>query len=407
MPNLTLEQKLVKPALDAKPVPDHELVVFRNLGGGGLRFRTLLGPEDKLGLVDKIRLGSNVTVYAVNRDKNLRHKTSVAGLKSADHVGPFTLDFTLAFRIADSQILVEKLESDPLERLTREVREVLGRVASRMDWAAIQASVDDFEKQLLSTIVMDESGRRVESLALLQRFATELGIELMGIQVSRQLPAEVGKATRVLLQQREQRIIDAAMQETALRNEQFQAQREEFQAWQANTLGNIQRLGVISTSATNNLAKVLEQIADKVDTAPALRSVMNELIAMRDEIAMISSVGGGNGKGGAKEIKTFGVAPEPGLLGAAPTAGLARLLARLAALPLEVADRDRLNASLFHLAGEFSNQNESHPGAIDECFRSLGDQMPRLVQAVQTADQRDLLICLQDPDWLRAELKQG
>ncbi len=373
----------------------------------GLRFHALLEPEDKLGFVDKIRLGSSVTVYAVNRDQNLRHKMSVAGLKSADHVGPFTLDFTLAFRIADSQILVEKLESDPLERLTREVREVLGRVASRMDWAGIQASVDDFENQLLSTTVMDESGRRVGSLACLQRFAAELGIDLKGIQVSRQLPAEVGKATRVLLQQREQRIIDAAMQETALRNEQFQAQREEFQAWQANALGNIQRLGTISASATNNLAKVLEQIADKVDTAPALRSVMNELIAMRDKIAMISSVGGGNGKGGEQGVKTFGAVPAPGLLGAAPTAGLAGLLARLAALPLEVADRDRLHASLFHLAGELSSQNESHPGAIDECFRSLGDQMPRLVQAVQTADQRDLLIRLQDPDWLRAELKRG
>src|SRR5215210_5965280 len=135
MPNLTLEQRLVKSALDANPVPDHDLVVFRKLGGGGLRFHSLLGPDDKLSLVDKLSLGSSVTVYAVTRDQNLRHKAAVPGLKSADHVGPFTLDLTLALRITDPRILVEKLESDPLGRLEKEVREVLGRIASRMAWS--------------------------------------------------------------------------------------------------------------------------------------------------------------------------------------------------------------------------------------------------------------------------------
>jgi hypothetical protein len=58
MPNLTTEQRFVKPALDANPVPDHDLVVFRRLGGGGLRFHSLLGPDDKLSLVDKLSLGA-------------------------------------------------------------------------------------------------------------------------------------------------------------------------------------------------------------------------------------------------------------------------------------------------------------------------------------------------------------
>jgi hypothetical protein len=405
MPNITLEQKLVKPALDANPVPDHNLIVFRRVGGGGLRFHSLLGPDDKLGLVDKVRLGSSVAVYAVTRDQNLRHKMNIPALKSADHVGPFALNLTLAFRITDPQVLVEKLESDPLGRLEREAREVLGRVASRMDWSEIQASAYNFEDHLLSTAIQDESGRRVPSLALLQQFAEELGLELKSIQVSRQLPAEVGEAARVLLREREQRMIDEELQKTALKNEQLQAQREEFQAWKANTLGNIQRLGAISTSATNNLAKVLEQIADKVDTAPALRTVMNELISMRDEIAMISAVGGGaTANVASREMKTLGASYGPVFLGATPAAGLTGLLDRLATLPLDPADRNRLHACLFHLAGELARQGEADPAAINAHFRNLADQVPLLVQAVQTADQRDLLIRLQDPDWLRAEL---
>lgn len=405
MPNLTTEQKLVKPALDANPVPDHDLVVFRKVGGGGLRFHSLLGPDDKLSLIDKLSLGSSVTVYAVTRDQNLRHKMSVPGLKSADHVGPFTLELTLALRIEDPQVVVEKLESDPLGRLEREAREVLGRVASRMDWSEIQAPACDFEDQLLSSTVMDESGRRVASLAFLQGFAAELGLELKGVQVSRQLPSEVGEAARFLLREREQRIIEEERQKGAMQIEQLQAQREEFQAWKTNALGNIQRLGAISASATENLSKVLEQIADKVDTAPGLRTVMSELIAMRDEIAMISAVGGGaNGNGGAREMKTLGASSGPALLGAAPAAGLSGLLAQLGALPLEPADRNRLQACLLRLAGEVSLQSEADPAAIEKCFRSLADQMPRLVQAIQTPDQRDLLIRLQDPDWLRTEL---
>lgn len=289
MPNLTTEKELVKPALDTHPIPDHDLVIFRKVGGG-LRFHSLLGPYDRLSLIDKLFLGSSVTVYAVTRDQNLRHKMSVAGLKSADLVGPFTLEFTLTLRIVDPRLAVEKLESDPLGRLEREVREMLGFVASRMEWSEVQAPACDFEDRLLSSTVRDESGRRVPSLAFLQGFARELGLELKGIQVSRQLPAEVGDAARVLWRERELRIIDEERQKTALHSEQLHARREEFQAWKANALGNLERLGAISTSATNNLSKVLEQIADKVDTAAALRSVMNELIAMRDEIAMISSV---------------------------------------------------------------------------------------------------------------------
>lgn len=406
MPNLTLEQKLVKPALDANSVPDHDLVIFRRVGGGGLRFHSLLGPDDKLGLVDKVRLGSSVAVYAVTRDQNLRHKMSIPGLKSADHVGPFALNLTLAFRIANPQVLVEKLESDPLGRLEWEAREVLGRVASRMDWSEIQASAYNFEDHLLSTAIQDESGRRVPSLAFLQQFAEKLGLELKGIQASRQLPAEVGEAARVLLREREQRMIDEELQKTALKNEQLQAQREEFQAWKANTLGNIQRLGAISTSATNNLAKVLEQIADKVDTAPALRTVMSELISMRDEIAMISAVGGGaNTNGGSREMKPLGASTGPALLGSTP-AGLTGLLDRLATLPLKPADRNRLHACLLHLAGELARQGEADPAAVDACFRNLADQISLLDQVAETAEQRDLLIRLQDSDWLRAELAQ-
>ena len=397
MPNLTLDQRLVKPALDANPVPDHDLVVFRKVGGGGLRFHSLLGPRDKLRLIDKFLLGANVTVYAVTRDQNLRYKVMVPALKSADHVGPFTLDLTLALRITDPRLLVEKLESDPLGRLEKEVREVLGRVASRMEWSDVQAPVCDFEAHLLSTTVMNETEKRTASLVFLQGFAVELGLEIKSIQVSRQLPAEVGGAARVLMRELEQRKIDEELQKSALQSEQLQAQREEFQAWKTNTLGNIQRLGTISTSATNNLAKVLEQIADKVDSAPALRTVMNDLIAMRDEIAMISAVGGGAGNnGGTREMKILTSSSGP--------AGLSGLLTQLDALSLEPAERSRLRSSLLRLAGEAVLQGEADRAVMDECCRSLADQMPRLVQAVQSADQRDLLIRLQDPDWLRAEL---
>lgn len=398
MPNLTMEKKLVKPALDANSVPDHDLVIFRRVGGGGLRFHSILGPGDKLSLVDKLSLGASVAVYAVTRDQNLRHEMSVAGLKSADHVGPFTMDLTLSLRSTNPQVLVEKLESDPLGRLEREVREVLGRVASRMDWSEVQAPACDFEDQLLSSTVLGEAGRRVPSLAFLQGFAAELGLDLKGIQVSRQLPAEVGEATRVRWREQERRIIDEEMQKSAMMNEQLQAEREEFQAWKANARA-------IGTSVTTNLAKVMAQIADKVESAPGLRTVMNDLIAMRAEIAMISTVGGGaNGNGGSREMKILEASSGPALLGAAPAAGLTGLLAQLATLPLDRADRNRLQSSLLRLAGEVSLQGEADPAVIEECFRGLADQMPCLVQAIQTPDQRDLLIRLQDPDWLRAEL---
>lgn len=407
MPNLTMDRGLVKPALGANPLPDHDLVIFRR-EGGGLRFHSLLGPSDRLSLFDKISLGSNLAVYAVSRDQNLRHKLKIEGLKSADLVGPFSLDLTLALRAQDPQVLVEKLESDPVLRLEREVQEILGRAASRMDWTEVQAPACDFEDQLLSSTVLDDAGRRVPGLTFLQHFAEELGLEIKGIQVARRFSDEVGEAARVAWREREQRLIAEERQKTALVNEQLRTRLDEYQAWKINALGNIQRLGTISASATANLEKVLEQIADKVDTAPALRSVINELISMRNEIATISSMGDArDGNGAGRELKVVGGSAGPALLAADPAAGrLSGILNRLAAVPWEPADRNRLQAGLLRLAGELSLQGEANEKKVVECFVALEEQVPRLVKAVQTPEQRDLLLQLQDRDWLRAELGQ-
>lgn len=408
MQNLTLEERLVQPALDANPVPDHDLVVFRRVGEGGLRFHSLLGPGGRLSVVDKLRLGSRIAAYAVTRDQNLRHRVVVPNLESADHVRPFALDLSLAFRIADPRIVVEKLESDPLGRVEKEVREVLGRVASRMDWSAIKAPACDFEDQLLSTMVMDVAGGRVASLALLQGFAVELGLEVKGIQVSRQLPAEVGEAERFLMRESEQRIIEEEQQKSALQSDQHQAQREELQAWKTNAIGSIQLVGELSASATKSLSKSLGQIADKVDTVPALRTAVHDLLGMGDEIGMIPTVGGGRrGDDSLRDMKTIPASSGTGLLGAAPAAGLSGLLAQLATLPLEPADRNRLNSCLLRLTSELVLHGDASAATIDECFHDLADQMPRLVQVVQSADQRDLLVRLQDKDWLCAELARG
>ena len=408
MPNLTTEQLFVKPALDANPHPGHDLVVFRRVGKGQ-RFHSCLGPDDRLGLMDKLALGSNLVAYAVSRDQNLRHKVSIAGLKSADHVGPFGLDLTLALCIIQPQLLVEKLESDPLGRLEREVQEVLGRVASRMEWSEIESTAYDFEDQLLSTTVLDDSGARVPSLAFLQRFAVELGFQLRGIQVSRQFSEEVGEGNRVARREKEQRRIFEEEKKTALLNQQLESRLKEYEAWQANALGNIQRLGAISQSATSSLAKVLAQISDKVDSAQALRSVMNELNAMRNEIAVLATVGDG-GSGSNSEMRSMAGASPAALLASSPFDPVSGLVSRifgcLNGIPWQPGERNRLYSSLLRLAGELI-QDETDDEVVRECCRSLEEQVPTLIKAVQTPEQREILLRLLDPEWLRAQMTQG
>jgi len=412
MPNLTTEKSFVKPVLGVHPIAGHDLVVFRKVNGGQ-RFHSQLGPTDTLGLFPKLFYGSTLVAYAVTRDQSLRHTVRIEELKSADHFGPFALEVMLALSIAGAQLLVERLEDDPLSRLASEVQTVLGRAASRMEWSRIQAPPGDFEHQLLtSETELDETGKPISSQAFLQAFAKDLGLRLKRIQVARQFSADVGEATRVAWREQERRRIDQEVLESELLKKQLENRQREYEAWQTNTLGNIQRLGAISASATENLEKVLNQIADKVDTVPGLRTVMNELIAMRDEIAQLSSVGGGPAPAGLREMKVVGaLSPAAMLTTSAPsdpvTSLLDRLSTRLGSISWEPADRSRLYSSLLRLAGELARQGEADSQVLVECRRSIKEQVPRLIKSVQTPEQRDLLLRLDDPEWLRSELAQG
>ena len=91
MPNLTIDQKLVKSVLDANPVPGHDLVIFRRLGEQGCRFHSVLGPDQKLGTADRLLLGSRLVAYAVTRDQNLRYRFAIQDLRSQEGLGPFSL----------------------------------------------------------------------------------------------------------------------------------------------------------------------------------------------------------------------------------------------------------------------------------------------------------------------------
>jgi hypothetical protein len=407
MPNLTTEQRIVKPVLDANPIPDHDLVIFKKVGGG-YRFHSVINPDLGGGpsFLSKVVFGANFVNYAVTRDRNLRYKLAVESLYSADHVGPFSLQLTLLLCVESSQLLVEKLESDPLLRLEQEVREVLGGVASRMSWSAIEAEAGEFENQLLAEHVMNDAGARVSSLVCLQEFALPVGLRLKGIQVSRTFSAEIGEEMRVSKEEERQRKIAEAQHKTALLKRQLQSQEAQFDAWQRNALSKIELIGALSESATANLQKVLVQISDKVDTAAALRSVLNELLAMRQEISRLPSLGeSGEGNGDSGRLIVAGDLPR---LAAAPRNPVESFLTRAfelaRGLDCEPTEKGRLLSLVLHLLGELALHEEADEDAVLDYGAKLREQVRRLMRSTHTNQQREFLLQLQDVDIIRAEL---
>jgi hypothetical protein len=289
MPNLTIERRLVKAVPDANPVPGHDLVIFRKLGAGGRRFHSVLGPDQKLGAVDRLLFGSHLEAYAVTRDQNLRYRFSLQELRSQEGLGPFSLSFTLSLSVADARKLVEGLERDPLRRLQEEIEEVTGELARSMSWDQIERPSDEVERRLSEADVRDEAGRRMPCLERLRGFALDLGLILRGVQIARTLSPEFGEENRAAQTAKRQQKILQAEHEVEHMRRKLQGDLEETQAWKIHALGNIERIGKISERAAGNLAKVLAQISDKVDSAPALQGVLQELRVMRQEIFVLAS----------------------------------------------------------------------------------------------------------------------
>ena len=135
MGNLTQEERLVSEERSGfSPKPGHDIVVFE-LVDRGLRNPEVV-PEAKTfeprrkGLFSKAQ---EYVSYAVSNNKHFRYSfTNRFNHKSVAH--SFDLTFNLRFAVNEADLLVAKLQSDPLRQVRDEAQRLVGAEVTTYSW---------------------------------------------------------------------------------------------------------------------------------------------------------------------------------------------------------------------------------------------------------------------------------
>ncbi|CAM2064774.1 hypothetical protein SCOR_05335 [Sulfidibacter corallicola] len=186
MPNLTQTHMVVKDTQHLKPVPDHDLVVYKIDGGARIYQATQpAGEAFKLKIWESTR---SFKGYAVNKDPNLRFEEETR-VNMTDGIHWFTLLLVVEYRVINSRQLVEKLASDPLERLRKEVLSVVAGGAAHLAWDDIKTESRRFHDLVRDSQTVD-SGHMYTKFDMLQNYSAELGFRLNAIHLGRRIPPD-------------------------------------------------------------------------------------------------------------------------------------------------------------------------------------------------------------------------
>jgi len=206
MANLTQDQKLVRYIPGIDPIAGHYLVFFKKVGEGR-KLRCWLNPGEKL-KKSFLESADSFVAYAVPADPNLRYRFS-GEYKTHDQVRKFGLAFSLEYRVENPAVLVEKVDSDPLQRLVEEIQQVLIQATKSLRWADIEHEVVDLEQRIFDEL-MSNGEVQISNGEKIRRFAVQLGFEVRRIGVARTLPDDEVRDSLALKKADQDRRIVAA-----------------------------------------------------------------------------------------------------------------------------------------------------------------------------------------------------
>jgi hypothetical protein len=188
MANLTQQERLVVEAAELAPLPAHFLLVFKRIGRG-LKLQSLRGPGEAYSPPFLDRRPDSLTAYVVPSDPQLRYRFSHT-YRTHDQLRVFTLHFTIEFRVSDPLILVQKFESDPLQRVVDEVDSIARQRIKHLDWSAIELEPTDLAQVLFYLDEALEEQEAIPGFTALRQFAEHSGLYIQRIGVVRELPEE-------------------------------------------------------------------------------------------------------------------------------------------------------------------------------------------------------------------------
>lgn len=387
--NLTKERRLAFLIPEFSHKPGHDVVVVEQEGEGP----RLVGPKEVL-KGKWYRRAASFVAYAVPRARNLRHHFS-RPWQTGDQRHSFTLHYRLELRIQDPVRLVERLTSDPLQQLEDEVDALVGARVRRLAWDVIVQEGENFEDHLLpeARAKTEDQPSLCDSL---RDFASDLGLEVTRIGVSRTLP----ETEPVLMNEIEEkkRLVRDLEHETDLHRERLQLEKE--------ALADRRKLAAAQSAAVRSWvsasgeqgARALGKMVDNIESPGGLPLAVQAVI---DGVRILNGAESRPHKGipGSTPSALLGV-------GAATDAKLSWLLTELThqfvRLPCDTSERKDLLSAALHLVGEAIR--EEADGRVLQHYRQMIDEGFLRNVDVLDREQNQLFKRLKDVAALQREL---
>jgi hypothetical protein len=388
MDNLTRGLRIAFEAPDFRPLPGHDLVIFKRVGAG-LRFRRLV-PAGQLFRPGLLESGVTLVAFAVSRDPNWTHKF-FKRLVHVKQIYQFTLNCSVSFHVRDAQQLVELLERDPLLRIENEAVEIFGGTVAHLDWTVISGEEEQMSRTALLQEGPDRHGVMRSNLERFELFAAEYGIAVDRVVLTRSLPTEHLKVPAA------QKSADEARQIGWIRHPlQVEDKLREAQ------LRSMDREQTFIDTGLEAAIATLRRVAGNVGSFEEMAGAVDRLVEIRGKVQL--ALGGGGATAallapGASPLLPAGASQAPRLPDLLQ--GLARLLS---GLPPEPAVRALACAAL-HLLAELFADGESDLGRIEAQRSALHQGFTAVLEShrLEPADNQ-LLRHLQDIEAVRREL---
>jgi TIR domain len=180
MENLTFEQKVVVNQDGLDSLPGYTVVVFERSGRNGQIFHRLVEPGERFQSERRLPFWDPARkFFAVAVNRAVLSYTFDMPVTLDDHLHKFTLGFHFEYRVADPRRVAELREQDPLRRLCDEIMTVVGKSCAEQKWEMVRDRFKELEAVVLS-------GER----AGLVRYAGGLGLEIVSVELDRQLPED-------------------------------------------------------------------------------------------------------------------------------------------------------------------------------------------------------------------------
>lgn len=263
MSHLTIEKKLVqKKGGDLKPVRGYDLVLYKNN-----RYDRIVpnGRKPNLGIQ---RHMNTYECFAVNRDRNLTLKFDQP-IVHDDNVHEFRVDYEIVYHVSDPIQVVEKLDQDPLNRIKKQVKKVIGRYLSGARWQEIvdQNLFGELRERSLNDLSKAGRNNMEVNFDQIAEFALNYGIELEEVHFSRRISDKFIP-------------VDVEVDETKAR-EKKRHELEEQRIKLAEALKKNQRdyskNDALSESLDNAIRVVMEKFSHGVDNVEDLNETLVQL----------------------------------------------------------------------------------------------------------------------------------